>query len=106
MCFVNHNRASVEYLRIRNRAGECHTARVVSVIMVDNVIKWFKKKKHCETVLGDNQSRHQIPSVNQLLIITLLQCTSRARQPMKTGSISLTNSKFERHLAIEAASFL
>ena len=44
MCFVNHNRASVEYLRIRNRAGECHTARVVSVIMVDNVIKWFKKK--------------------------------------------------------------
>ena len=57
-------------------------------------------------MLGDNQSRHQIPSVNQLLIITLLQCTSRAHQPMKTGGISLTNSKFERHLAIEAASFL
>ena len=85
MCFVNrHNRASLEYLPIGNRAGECHTARVVSVIMVDNVIKWLKKniafkqyffnclRKQCWAVLGDNQSRHQIPSVNQLLIITLL----------------------------------
>ena len=87
MCFVNrHNRAFLEYLRIGNRAGECHTARVVSIIMVDNVIKRLKKTSHLNNifllfaktvlgagaVLGDNQSRHQIPSVNLLSIITLL----------------------------------